>query len=42
MIMSTRPDVSVPMRLVVVTHVSSTFERDPNAHCANCRAISTS
>ena len=42
MMMSTRPEVSVPMRLAVVTHVKSTLLAEPNAHFANWRATSTS
>jgi hypothetical protein len=42
MIMATRLDVSVGMRLAVVVHVKSTREREPNAHNANWRATSTS
>src|SRR6266516_4154472 len=42
MMMSTRPDISVGMRLGVVTHVRLTLVLLPNANCAKRRAIRTS
>src|SRR3954468_8081037 len=42
MMMSTRPDISVGMRLGVVTHVRLTLVLLPNASCAKRRAILTS
>jgi hypothetical protein len=42
MIMSTRLDWSVGIRLAVVVQVKVTLLRLPNAHAANWRATSTS